>query len=47
MAAELSLPGIPVESAKLSMDKLEMKNRFDQDGIPVPDYAELFSKNDF
>lgn len=36
VAAELGVPGIPLESARLAMDKLAMKTRFAVDGIPVP-----------
>lgn len=36
MAAALQLPGIPVETAQLAMDKLAMKQRFVERGVPVP-----------
>jgi biotin carboxylase len=36
VAADLGLPGISEESARLSSDKLEMKLKFRTDGIPVP-----------
>jgi biotin carboxylase len=36
VAAALSLPGITEDSARLSSDKLDMKVKFRQDGIPVP-----------
>ena len=36
VAADLGLPGISEESARLSSDKLEMKLKFRADGIPVP-----------
>jgi biotin carboxylase len=39
VAAELGLPGIPVESARLATDKLAMKQRFAADGISVPWFA--------
>ena len=35
IAYELGLPGIPIETAKLSMDKIKMKERFLKDGIPT------------
>jgi biotin carboxylase len=36
VAADLGLPGISQESARLSSDKLDMKLKFQQDGVPVP-----------
>jgi biotin carboxylase len=36
VAADLGLPGISQESARLSSDKLDMKLKFRQDGVPVP-----------
>ncbi len=39
VAAALGLPGIPVEAAERAADKLLMKDRFAQDGIPVPWYS--------
>jgi len=36
VAAALGLPGIPVESALLASDKLEMKQAFQRAGIPIP-----------
>lgn len=36
VAAELGLPGIPVETAQLASDKLAMKQRFAERGIPIP-----------
>lgn len=46
VASELGLPGIPIESAELAMDKVAMKKRFHKDGILVPDFKELTSVND-
>ncbi len=46
VAKALHLPGISVESAALAMDKVAMKDRFRGDGIPIPDYQELFSYQD-
>jgi len=43
VAAELGLPGIPVEAANLSRDKLMMKQRFVDEGIPVPWFAPVES----
>jgi biotin carboxylase len=36
VAADLGLPGISEESARLSSDKLDMKLKFRRDAIPVP-----------
>jgi len=36
VAADLGLPGISQESARLSSDKLDMKLKFRRDGVPVP-----------
>jgi biotin carboxylase len=36
VAADLGLPGISEESARLSSDKLDMKLKFQRDGVPVP-----------
>lgn len=36
IAAALGLPGIPVESALLAIDKLAMKRKFLVDGVPIP-----------
>ena len=41
VADRLSLPGIPVEAAELAQDKLAMKRRFAEAGIPVPWFAPL------
>lgn len=43
VAAELGLPGIPIESAMLSMDKLAMKKRFAADGVPIPWFSHVES----
>ena len=36
VAADLGLPGISQEAARLSGDKLDMKLKFRRDGVPVP-----------
>ena len=41
VAKELGLPGIPVESGELAMDKLAMKDKFKSDGVPIPNYKQL------
>ena len=43
VAAELGLPGIPVEAARLASDKILMKNRFQEKGIAIPWFSEVFS----
>ena len=43
VAAELGLPGIPIESAMLAMDKLAMKERFAGDGVPIPWFSHVES----
>lgn len=43
VAAALGLPGIPLEAARLAMDKLAMKQKFAADGVPVPWYAPVGS----
>ena len=46
VAHQLGLPGIPVEVARLSVDKLAMKDKFRADGVPVPWYAAVDSLGD-
>lgn len=41
VAARLGLPGISVESATLAQDKLAMKRRFADAGVPVPWFSPL------
>ncbi|MFQ5740237.1 MAG: ATP-grasp domain-containing protein [Acidobacteriota bacterium] len=41
LAAELGLPGIPVETADLGSDKLAMKRRLAAAGIPLPWFAPI------
>lgn len=43
VAADLGLVGVAPESARLSMDKLAMKDRFAADGIRIPWYAAVGS----
>lgn len=43
IAAALDLPGIPVDAARMAMDKMAMKDRFAAEGIPIPWYCEVFS----
>ena len=41
VADRLKLPGIPLEAARLAQDKLAMKRRFAEAGVPVPWFAAL------
>lgn len=43
VANRLGLPGISVESARLACDKLAMKRRFKECGVPVPWFAPVVS----
>jgi biotin carboxylase len=43
VAADLSLPGIPVGSAQLATDKLAMKQRFAADAVPIPWFSPVSS----
>mgnify|MGYP002152268180 CR=1 FL=1 len=43
VAAALGLPGIPIESARLATDKLAMKQRFFDDGVPIPWFSPVES----
>jgi biotin carboxylase len=43
VAEAMGLTGLPVEAARLSADKLEMKRRFEGAGLPVPWYAPVES----
>ena len=47
VAAEaLGLPHIPVEAARLAQDKLAMKERFRERGVPVPAFRRVQSAED-
>ena len=41
VADRLNLPGIPLDAARLAQDKLAMKRRFADAGVPVPWFASL------
>ncbi len=43
VAAALDLPGIPVAAAERAADKLLMKDKFRDDGIPIPWYSPVES----
>ena len=42
-AKALGLPGLDVETARLAMDKLAMKDRFAQRGVRIPWYSQVQS----
>jgi biotin carboxylase len=46
IAEKLGLPGIPVTSADLTVNKLAMKDRFTECGVPVPSYRAITSLGD-
>ncbi len=46
VAAELGLPGVPLEAAHLSADKLAMKRRLAERGVAVPWFAEALTAAD-
>ena len=46
VAAELGLPGLPLETAHLAADKLAMKRHFVEQGIAVPWFSAVASVND-
>ncbi len=43
MADALGLPGISIETARLASDKLEMKRRFCEKGVPIPWFSPVKS----
>jgi biotin carboxylase len=46
VAAELGLPGIPLASARLSMDKLALKRRLVENGVATAAFAQVSSAAD-
>jgi biotin carboxylase len=46
VAEALGLPGIPVATAHLATDKLAMKHRFEDCGVPIPWFAPVASPAD-
>ncbi len=46
VAKELNLPGIPVRSAELGMDKMAMKIKFQKDDIPIPNFKRLENRKE-
>ena len=43
IANRLKLPGITIEAAKLAMNKLLMKEKFQSDGVPIPWFSSINS----
>jgi len=43
VAADLALPGIPLDSALITVDKLAMKDCFDSAGVAIPWYSKVES----
>jgi biotin carboxylase len=43
IAEQLALPGLPVEIADLAVDKVAMKSRLMQHGVPTPRFQAIFS----
>jgi len=46
VAAELGLPGMSIESARLASDKLAMKRAFERAGVPIPWFLPVESEAD-
>jgi len=46
VAEKLGLPGIGTDSARLASEKMLMKDRFAQHGVPMPAYEEVKSEKD-
>ena len=46
VANELGLPGIPIASAELAMDKMAMKIKFHKDGVPIPNFKQIDNRNE-
>jgi biotin carboxylase len=46
VAEAFGLPGIPLEAARVAADKIAMKEKFVEQGIPVPWFAALESAHD-
>ena len=47
VANKLNLPSITIETAKLAIDKFEMKKRFERDKIPIPWFSSVDSYDHF
>jgi len=43
IADELGLRGLPLKTASLAMDKIQMKDWLSNKNIPIPDYNEIFT----
>ena len=46
VANELGLPGIPIASAELAMDKMAMKIKFHKDGVPIPNFEQIDNRDE-
>jgi len=46
VAEKLILPGIPVKSAELAMDKMAMKIKFHKDGVPIPNFKQIDNRDE-
>ncbi len=46
VANELGLPGIPIASAQLAMDKMAMKIKFHKDGVPIPNFKQIDNRDE-
>ena len=46
VAQELDLPGLPVDVADLAVDKIAMKTKFTNGGVPTPRFQEIASPDD-
>ncbi len=47
VARKLSLPGLSIRSAEWVSDKLSMKERLRQKGVPIPRFERIYSTNSF
>ena len=46
VADDLGLPGITLDAARLAVNKLEMKQVFRQDGVPIPEFYSIGTVDD-
>ena len=46
VADELGLPGIPIASAELAMDKMAMKIKFNKDGVSTPNFKQIQNREE-
>jgi len=45
VANELGLVGIPITSAELAIDKMAMKIKFNEDGVPIPQFMQIDNRD--